>query len=57
MDIMPDLSTPSSDIRRKILDVAMDLITPKNINLVRPVLSLFHGFLCPDGYVSQTPGT
>jgi coatomer subunit beta len=34
MDIMRALSTPSFDIRRKILDLAMDLITPKNINEV-----------------------
>lgn len=35
MDVMRALSTPAFDIRRKILDLAMDLITPKNINEVR----------------------
>jgi coatomer subunit beta len=36
MDIMRALSTPSFDICRKILDLAMDLITPRNINEVWP---------------------
>ena len=35
MDVMRALAAPAFDIRRKILDLAMDLITPKNINEVR----------------------
>ena len=34
MDIMRALSTPSFEIRKKILELAMDLITPKNITEV-----------------------
>lgn len=34
MDVLRALSTPAFDIRNKILDLAMDLITPKNINQV-----------------------
>ena len=37
MDVMRALATPAFEIRRKILDLAMDLITPKNINEVRAV--------------------
>ena len=32
LDIMRVLSSPNSDIRRKTLDIAMDLITPRNID-------------------------
>ena len=34
MDILRALSTPSFEIRKKVLELAMDLITPKNINEV-----------------------
>lgn len=34
MDIMRVLNSPNSDIRRKTLDITMDLISPRNINEV-----------------------
>ena len=34
MDILRALSSPSADIRRKTLDIALDLLTPKNIEEV-----------------------
>jgi len=34
MDIMRALSSPNTDIRRKTLDIAMDLVSPRNINEV-----------------------
>lgn len=40
MDILRALSAPSFEIRRKILDLAMELITPKNINEVSVPLQL-----------------
>jgi len=38
MDIMRALSSPNSDIRRKTLDISMELISPRNINEVVSVL-------------------
>ncbi len=34
MDIMRALSSPNTDIRRKTLDITMDLVSPRNINEV-----------------------
>jgi coatomer subunit beta len=39
MDIMRALSTPAFEIRRKILDLAMELITPKNVSEVTSLRS------------------
>ena len=36
MDILRALSSPNMDIRKKTLDIAMDLITSRNIDEVRP---------------------
>jgi hypothetical protein len=41
MDVLRALATPAFEIRRKILDLAMDLITPKNISEVRPRIRHF----------------
>ena len=38
MDILRVLSTPNTDIRRKTLDVAMDLVSPRNVEEVMAVL-------------------
>lgn len=38
MDILRALSSPNSDIRRKTLDIAMDLVSPRNINEVVQIL-------------------
>jgi coatomer subunit beta len=35
MDVLRALAAPAFEIRRKVLDLAMDLITPKNISEVR----------------------
>jgi coatomer subunit beta len=35
MDILRALSSPNMDIRKKTLDIAMDLITSRNIDEVR----------------------
>lgn len=37
MDILRALAAPAFEIRRKILDLAMELITPKNVSEVRRV--------------------
>jgi coatomer subunit beta len=34
MDVLRVLSSPNMDIRRKTLDIALDLITPRNIDEV-----------------------
>ncbi|CBI25297.3 unnamed protein product, partial [Vitis vinifera] len=38
MDVLRALSSPSLDIRRKTIDIALDLITPKNVDEVVLVL-------------------
>lgn len=35
MDVLRALSTPNMDIRKKTLDIALDLITQQNIDEVR----------------------
>mmetsp|Transcript_24653 Transcript_24653/g.61827 ORF Transcript_24653/g.61827 Transcript_24653/m.61827 type:complete len:954 (+) Transcript_24653:242-3103(+) len=38
MDIMRALASPNMDIRRKVLDIALDLVSPRNIDEVVQVL-------------------
>ena len=38
MDILRALASPNMDIRRKTLDIALDLVSPKNIEEVVMVL-------------------
>jgi coatomer subunit beta len=38
MDILRALSSPNNDIRRRCLDVAMDLVTPRNVDEVMATL-------------------
>lgn len=49
MDVLRALATPNMDIRKKTLDIALDLITQHNIDEVRfPLLSrvlLTHAFM------------
>lgn len=38
LDVLRALSSPNLDIRRKTLDIALDLITSRNIDEVRPLV-------------------
>ena len=40
MDVLRALAAPNMDIRKKTLDIALDLITQHNIDEARPVLAL-----------------
>lgn len=40
MDVLRALAAPAFEIRRKVLDLAMDLITPKNIQEARQPFSI-----------------
>ena len=42
MDVLRALSAPNMDIRKKTLDIALDLITQHNIDEARPVFSALH---------------
>ncbi|KAL4577964.1 hypothetical protein LXL04_014079 [Taraxacum kok-saghyz] len=58
MDILRALSSPNHDIRRKTLDIALDLITPRNINevvltLKKEVVKTQSGELEKDGEYRQ----
>ena len=44
MDILRALSAPAFEIRRKILDLAMELVTPKNVAEARSLLFVDSGF-------------
>ncbi len=49
MDVMRALASPNLDIRQKTLDLAMDLITSRNIDEVRLLSSLAsHSLLNPE---------
>ncbi|CAH1436924.1 unnamed protein product [Lactuca virosa] len=58
MDILRALSSPNHDIRRKTLDIVLDLITPRNINevvltLKKEVVKTQSGELEKDGEYRQ----
>ncbi|KAI3704361.1 hypothetical protein L1987_74579 [Smallanthus sonchifolius] len=58
MDVLRALSSPNHDIRRKTLDTALDLITPRNINevvltLKKEVVKTQSGELEKDGEYRQ----
>ncbi|KAI3775770.1 hypothetical protein L1987_45523 [Smallanthus sonchifolius] len=58
MDVLRALSSPNHDIRRKTLDIALDLITPRNINevvltLKKEVVKTQSGELEKDGEYRQ----
>ena len=38
MDVLRALSTPNMDVRNKVLDIALDLITARNIDEARPAM-------------------
>ena len=42
MDVLRALSSPNMDIRKKTLDIALDLITARNIDEVRRLFGLPH---------------
>lgn len=41
LDVLRALATPNLDIRKKTLDLALDLITERNIDEARPRLGHF----------------
>ncbi|KAI7756264.1 hypothetical protein M8C21_015498 [Ambrosia artemisiifolia] len=58
MDVLRALSSPNQDIRRKTLDIVLDLITPRNINevvltLKKEVVKTQSGELEKDGEYRQ----
>ena len=43
MDVLRALSAPNMDIRKKTLDIALDLITSRNIDEVRGLVLIMLG--------------